>query len=553
MQHRTPINDGRPFAPRLRRIAAVFCAGGALLLPAAFAVASTSPQVHVTGGEITGETTGDVDIFKGIPFAAPPVGLLRWRAPQPVQSWTGVRTATAFGPTCIQHDEPADSMQRHLFFTGSGEPRSEDCLYLNVWSSANAEKKRPVIVWIYGGGFHGGMSSNPMIDGTALARQGVIVVSFNYRVGRFGFLALPELTGESPQKSSGNYGLLDQIAALQWVKKNIAAFGGDPDNVTVAGQSSGSISISYLMASPLAHGLFERAIGESGASFGPPSHNAAVDAVQDLHSAEQTGIAFEHSLKVSTLAQLRALSADAILNAPPAPSRFDSSWPVIDGYVLPRSPEETFRQGNQNDVPLLTGSNADEGTMFAHVSNAHDFISQAKSRFGANEATYLGVYPASNDAEATASSEASLRDDWFGWQNWTWARLQASTGKAPVYYYYYNQPLPAPQQQIFHENPGYAFKASHGAEIPYIFHTLSIPGGPVTHADTHLSEVVSRYWINFAKSGNPNGHGLPIWPAFQPHAPRAMYLGPAVAAERVHDRAQYAFWDSYFGWQPLTH
>ncbi|MGF6870648.1 carboxylesterase family protein [Paraburkholderia sp. MM5477-R1] len=319
MQELTPINRRRSFARGLRHAVIIPWVGSALLLPAMSAVAKALPQIHVTSGTIVGETTadGEIHIFKGVPFAAPPVGPLRWRAPQQVQPWAGARTATAFGPTCIQRDEPPDSMQRRLFFTGSGELRSEDCLYLNVWAGANSGTKRPVIVWIYGGGFHGGMSSNPMIDGKALAREGVVVVSFNYRVGRFGFLALPELAEESPQHSSGNYGLLDQIAALQWVKNNIATFGGDPDNATVAGQSSGSISISYLMASPLAHGLFQRAIGESGASFGPPAHAAAVDAVQDLHSAEQSGIAFAHTLGVSTLAELRALSADAILAAPP--------------------------------------------------------------------------------------------------------------------------------------------------------------------------------------------------------------------------------------------
>jgi para-nitrobenzyl esterase len=528
---------------------------GMLLMAAASALAAApSLQVQITGGTIAGTTSpdGEIGIFKGVPFAAPPVGDLRWRAPQPVQEWNGVRSAAAFAPSCMQPlGPPPDSMQHHLFFTGSGEPHSEDCLYLNIWSGAAAGAKRPVIVWIYGGGFHGGMSSNPLTDGTQLARMGAVFVSINYRVWKFGFLALPELTRESEHHSSGNYGLLDQIAALEWVKKNIGAFGGDPDNVTVAGQSAGSISISYLMASPLAHGLFQRAIGESGASFGPRAPTAGVDVVQPLQDAERTGVAFAGSLGVSTLAQLRALPAETLLKAPPAPATFDSAWPIIDGYVLPRSPDETFRQGLQNDVPLLTGSNADEGTMFPHASSAAEFESKAKSRFGSKVPAYFDVYPSDGDATAIESSEASLRDDWFGWQNWTWARLQASTGKSKVFYYYFNQPLPAPAQQIFHENPGYAFRASHGTEIPYVFHTLDIPGGPVSNADNSLAETVSRYWINFAAHGDPNGDGLPQWTPFNPREPRAMYLGATLGAGPIHDRAQYDFWDGYFGWRAV--
>ena len=382
-------------------------------LMTALTVGPVSAQVHTEAGSIEGaRDASGASAYLGIPFAAPPVGALRWAAPQPVTPWPGVRKATQFGARCMQ----ARIFDDMIFRDDVGE----DCLYLNVWTppGATASSRLPVMVWIYGGGFVAGSASEPRQDGTALSRKGVVVVSMNYRLGVFGFLAHPELTKASSTHASGNYGLLDQIAALTWVQHNVAAFGGDPGNVTIFGESAGSFSVSALMASPVAKGLFHKAIGESGGYFGGPNGSLAP---KSLAASEAAGVAFATSVGADSLAALRAKSADDVLKAAMA-HRDQRFAPTIDGYVLPQDPTAIFLAGTQNRVPLLAGWNAGEGR--AGVTTAKDkmtaqtFVSQTRDRFKDHADAVLKVYPAASDAEAVESAAALAGDMFIGYGTW---------------------------------------------------------------------------------------------------------------------------------------
>ncbi len=367
-------------------------------------------QVTTASGPVEGTATADgaVRVFKGIPFAAPPVGDLRWKAPQPVAPWTEVRQATAFGPRCQQ-----GSIFNDMIFR---DEMSEDCLYLNVWAPAKAGGKLPVMFWIHGGGFQAGSASEPRQDGEQLARKGVIVVSANHRLGVFGFFAHPELTNESAQKASGNYGLLDQVAALAWIKANIASFGGDPGNVTIFGESAGSFSVSALVASPLAKGLVHKAIGESGAYFTLGSGGLQT---RQLPAAEEQGQKFAMALGTADLAALRAKPAADVLAA-----ALKGQWfaPIIDGYVLPKTVPEIYAAKAHNAVPLLAGWNADESrasvTLAKVKPTAASFTESMKKRFGANADAILKVYPASTDAETIESAAALASDTFIGYSTW---------------------------------------------------------------------------------------------------------------------------------------
>ncbi len=478
--------------------------------------------VRVTGGLISGTLSqdGDIQIYRGIPFAAPPVGDLRWKAPQSVKPWSGVRQCDAFGPSPMQ-GKPNPFGPWSAEYLIPKEPISEDCLYLNVWSGAgSARVKRPVLVWIYGGGFNSGGSGCAIYDGEAMAKKGVVFVSINYRVGPFGFLAHPELTKESG--ASGNYGLMDQIAALQWVQKNIAAFGGDPTNVTIAGQSAGSMSVNCLVASPLAKNLFTKAIAESGAGF--------ARSYPTLQQAEETGLKMAQALEASSLAELRAKSAEEILK------KAQGRGPIIDGYVLPESIAAIFAAHKENDVTLLTGWNEDEGMAFGPPKSAADYRNQIDQQYGDQAQTFLKFYPGSTDAEAATSQTKISRDMSFGAQNYTWANIQSNAGKK-VYVYRFARKLPATGEYA-------RYGAFHTGEVAYAYDNLKFIDHqlrPLEPADTELATIMSTYWANFIKTGNPNGKGLPNWPAYSTKDKRIIELNSQSKAKPLPDEAALDF------------
>ena len=499
-----------------------------LIVTAALAVwaCKTEPgQVKVTGGTIQGEVLKDMTVYKGIPFAAPPVGDFRWKAPQPVVAWDGIRECKEFGPNPMQ---------------GNGENCSEDCLYLNVWTPAkSAKEKLPVMVWIYGGGFAGGATS--YYDGTLLARKGVIVVSVAYRVGRLGFLSLPELSAENPAGVSGNYGLLDQIAGLQWVQDNIARFGGDPGNVTIFGESAGGISVSMLCASPLAKGLFQRAISQSGGSFGPS--NLAMwpgENMQTLAMAEEANVAYMKATYGDdyTLEGLRALDAVELLRGGFGGS---GGWPVTDGYVIPDDQYKLYEAGKYNDVDVLIGYNSDEGLSFGFSFGGASHEESVRNRYEDYADALLAAYPVEADGKVGKTARDLTRDAAFGWQTWAWARLQARTGKGRVWLYYFDQHPDYPA-----DSPRYGQGSPHGQDVAYVF------GNPeeVQPTDMALSGWMMDYWTNFAKTGDPNGGDLPVWPRFDNDAPQSMVLtGNGCYAAPVPSEAALNVLDEYFAWR----
>ena len=484
----------------------------ALLLALPLAAAINDP-VRIEQGQVSGVpgSSPEVRVYKGIPFAAPPVGDLRWRAPKPAADWSGVRTADKFSATCMQTPYPEGSLYR-----SEPQPVSEDCLYLNIWTAAkSASDRRPVMVWIHGGAFTRGSGSTPTYDGEALAKKGVVVVTINYRLGIFGFFAHPELTQESEHHSSGDYGILDQIAALQWVQHNIAAFGGDPKRVTIFGESAGSWAVNVLVASPLTKGLFQRAIGESGANF---------NKMTKLEDLEKSGLRAGASIK-----DLRAKSAEDILKTAGA---FSVN---VDGWLLPTDVITIFEKGRQNDVPVLIGSNADEGTAFMPPKiTLNAFQATAKQRFGDNAPKLLQIYAATNDDEAWKASAALMRDTTFGVQMRTWARMQTKSGKAPAYLYYFSR---VPDSGPLSKHYG----AFHASEIPYVFETGDIGRRKWDDTDRHLSDTMSSYWVNFAITGNPNGKGLPTWPKYNEKKDLALGLGDQVQAIPVPNKAALDF------------
>jgi para-nitrobenzyl esterase len=499
-------------------------------------------EVHVTGGRIAGHAgAGALRVFLGIPFAAPPLGIRRWLAPEPVEPWDGVRDATRFAPRPVQPvvapSGALPSLQAKLFFPPSRYLQSEDCLYLNVWTTAQPGDLRPVMVWIYGGGFRAGDTANPLYNGEELARAGVVVVSIAYRVWKFGFLAHPELSAKSPHGASGNYGLLDQIAALQWVRENIARFGGDPENVTIFGQSAGASSVCYLTVSPLAKGLFARAIAQSGGALFDDA--VARSSAKPLGEAEREGADWLARRGARSIAHLRALPAEKLLEDVRVEG-FRSSWPIIDGHVLTERPADILARGAHNDVPLLTGSNADEGTAFPLETTLAGHIAGARATCGARADDFLRLYPAHDDDSAVVAAQDVLRDVSFARHNWAWANAQALHGRAPVYYYYYTHPLPV-GRSAYIETRTRPFGATHGAEIPYVFGTIDA-FACAGEADRELARTLMRYWINFATTGDPNGPELAAWPRFDPVAPLAMELKPEPRVASIRHAAELAFW-----------
>jgi len=488
-------------------------AGGAL---AADRVKTTSGIVEGTGRQASG-----VRMFKGIPFAAPPIGELRWKAPQPLKTWQGVRPATQFGPRCMQQPVFGD-----MNFRSNG--MSEDCLYLNVWTPARSAGDRlPVLVYFYGGGFRAGDGSEPRYDGESMARRGIVALTVNYRLAEFGFFAHPALTAESPNQASGNQGFLDQTAALQWVKRNIAAFGGDPSQVTIAGESAGSISVSALMASPVAKTLFARAIGESGGMFGP-----TIPPVP-LADAERIGTQFAASAGAASLEALRALSTQEIADAA---KRAAVAFPTaIDGYFLTKLPAEVFAAGSQAHVPLLAGSNSQElgarqllGTDPPTLEGLEQAI---RRQFTVGVDEVLNAYLPSKPDEAEQAATDLASDRFIAYSTWKWMEAHGRSGGSPVYYYYYSRARPAMTAAMGNAVPGLAGGvtagtnatgtrpavprgAVHSAEIEYAMGNLATNKVfDWTPDDFRVSQVMQDYFANFIKAGNPNGSGLPTWEA----------------------------------------
>ncbi|HKN29605.1 MAG TPA: carboxylesterase family protein [Roseiarcus sp.] len=465
----------------------------------------TAETLSVESGALVVPAAGahGVRVYKGIPYAAPPVGPLRWRPPQPVLPWDSVRSTSAFGPNSLQGIvfDDIDPLACGV---------SEDCLYLNVWTPAEPQRseKLPVMVWIHGGGFVVGAGSEPRYNGTRLAARGIVVVTLNHRLNALGFLAHPQLTAESEHRASGNYGVLDLVAALQWVRRNIAAFGGDPDEVTIAGESAGSEAVSALMASPLAKGLFARAIGESGAMFATPSRTPA-----PLERAEAAGLAFMRKVGAKTLAELRAAPAAAILAAAPGLGY----RPIVDGFFLPKPPAEIFRAGEQSDVPLMAGWNNDEGFNFTLLQGddaKRPYPDLVRRIFGARTDEALRWYPGGSPDLDKASARALGGDLTIIHSTWSWIEAQKAHGRAEIFRFRFGR-APLTPQGWFGERDSRDAGAFHAGEILYVFDNLDAFPWLIEDSDRALAKLASSYWINFVKTGDPNGTGLPEWPSFR--------------------------------------
>jgi para-nitrobenzyl esterase len=501
-----------PFEVMHRRLALCLAAAALPLL-------SAIPQpVRTDKGLVSGTPGSDPEViaFKGIPFAAPPVGDSRWRAPESAAPWTGVKKADQFSRSCIQKISQEHKPWTYEFLAHNEV--SEDCLYLNVWTGAKtANDKRAVFVWVYGGGFSEGSTAVPAYDGEKLAERGVVVVTMNYRLGVFGFLAHPELSKESRHGASGNYGLLDQIAALAWVQKNIAAFGGDPERVTLGGQSAGAASVHDLIASGPAKGLFQRAMAESGSSV-------ASSPFASLHEAEEQGVNFAASRGAHSLKELRALPwRDLLPNGAKGPAF--PFHPIADGWVLTAS-------GKQNDVPILTGWTADEASSQADYGKvtAEQWPERAQKRFGDRANAFLQLYP-------VASQKAAARDQNLA-SMYLWAAERAKTAKTKAFTYYWTHTLPGPDSA--------RYGAFHSSEVPYVFDSLNKADRPWTAEDHKIAGTLDSYWVNFINNGDPNGKGLAHWPAFAEQNPLTMELGNKFAQRPVAEKAKLAFFQQYF-------
>jgi para-nitrobenzyl esterase len=497
-----------------------------LAIAALFCIAATSSSraaieyANITGGRVQGEVQDGLTSFKGLPFAAPPVGALRWKDPQPVISWSGVRKADTFAPACIQS------------WAGNPDPRllSEDCLYLNVWTAAtSAKERRPVMFWIHGGGLTGGMSWEPLSYGTKLAPEGVVLVTIAYRLGAFGFLAHPELNLESG-KGSGNYGLLDTLAALKWVHANIAQFGGDPSRVTIFGGSSGAHIVSLLTGAPAAKGLYQRAFAQGGVAFYsnlnrvPPE----ISPLPNLGDAEKRGEEFFKSLGASDLKSARRLPADTILNAPdPKASRFGT---IIDGELIVGSNDDLFQRAHFNDTPILVGFNTDE----LGATPPKVLVDWMESVIGGSDckpaqAAIAKAYPRTNDAE-TSMLRYLYRDFYVGWPTREWARQQSIQGHNQAYVYLFDV-----------HGPEHPFGAWHATEYPFVFGNF--PNAPTSQEEA-ISTLMRKYWTNFAAHGDPNGPGLPIWKAFDQDSQMAMFFSDSSHSQPLPNIAGFRALDA---------
>jgi para-nitrobenzyl esterase len=474
-------------------------------------------------------TDGRTRIYKGIPYASPPLGILRWKEPQPAQHWKGVRLALEYGNSAMQLTAARNPWTPEFI---NDQPVAEDCLYLNIWAPKHHKgKKYAVLVYIHGGGYVEGSGSTSIADGENLAKKGIIVVSINYRLGIFGFFTHPELTAESQHHASGNYGLMDQLAALKWIRENISAFGGDSKRVTVCGQSAGAGCVHNLIASPLCKGLISAGIAQSGSDLIPRTP------MLNLSQAEKTCQDFFASAGIYSLQQLRALPATELLSYTkklPGILR-----PVADGWFLPESVSEIYRQGKQNRVPVLTGINADEGSAKSSYGklSAQDFQQQSLLSYKAFYFAFNRLYPSETITQAAKAQIESARD--FGLTStWLWAISYSKTAQIPVYTYYFNHPIPWP------EFPQYG--AFHSSEIPYVFHNLDRLNRPWTTEDKRLSEMMSAYWVNFVNTGNPNGAKLPRWPKINPGKNQTLYIDTLIRSKEALSENKMHFFENFF-------
>jgi para-nitrobenzyl esterase len=539
------------------KIADRLCAAALVLSAIAgrLGVAAPADQVTLADGTVEGALDASTGIrsFKGVPFASAPTGDRRWKPPQPVEKWTGVRKADQFGPRCMQPPSGAGDM----VFRSNG--MSEDCLYLNIWTpSRSASDRLPVLVYFFGGGYVAGDGSESRYDGGSMSRKGIVALTVNYRLSIMGFFAHPELTKESPNRSSGNYALLDHIAALRWVRDNIAAFGGDPSKVTIAGESAGSVSVSAIMASPLAKGLIAGAIGESGAMIVPTL--AAVP----LATAEERGRAFGEQNNATSLAALRALSAEDLQRLGGLPvGKFPAA---IDGHVLPAAPVDIFKAGQQAKVPLLVGSNSEEGgwpaVLGTDLPTPEGYASAIKRLYPDKADEVLKLYPGGSTEEVYRSATELAGDRFVAYSTWKWFETHSQTGGKPTYYYFYAHPRPVAEAQgpavgnaararaaaAAANLPPAPRGASHSAEIEYAMGNLD--GNKVyawTDQDRKVSQVMQDYFANFIKTGNPNGPGLPQWPAARPgSAVQRMRIDVNSRVEADTRSARYRFLDTVY-------
>ncbi len=496
----------------------------AALLLSSCSAFGQAPTATTAQGKATGKLVrnGTQKAFLGLPYAAPPVGDLRWKAPREAKSWTGVRDATRFGARCEQWHIWDD-----YIFQDPGP--SEDCLFLNVYAPAKAKTtgKLPVMVWIHGGGFIAGAGSEPRYSDSPLVDRGIVLVTINYRLGVFGFLATDQLAKENGG-SAGNYGLMDMVAALKWVKANIGAFGGDANNVTIFGESAGSFAVSTLTATPSAQGLFQKVIGESGALFNGaiPMGNMEQRGKHDQAWADGTG--------AKNLAELRALPADKILDAVKNAKGIGFS-PVLDGQFLPQSVPDVYAAGKQAHVPAIIGWNHDErtGTLSKDMT-AEKWKAYATEHYGVHADDFLKAFPGGADEQAVQSADALTTAQFIGLATWRWAEADVATGKVPVYRYSFDEPSPP-------ERLHPVSKAFHSAELEYVFGTLDVRQGATWKPeDRTLSQKMMDYWTNFAKSGDPNGSGLPRWPRYDADG-TILHLDKEITSGPDANRAKYQF------------
>lgn len=479
--------------------------------------------VRTHSGSVRGALDNGVIVFKGIPFAAPPIGNLRWRPPESAVPWREVLPADSFKPQCMQVGPPLPTMPV--------EPVSEDCLYLNVWTPQRRIRGgHPVMVFVHGGQFKRGSPSTPLYWGGTLARtHSVVIINVAYRVGALGFLVHPGLSAESSHHVSGNYGLLDLIAALQWVRSNATAFGGDPRNVTVFGQSAGAWAINKLMVSPLARGLFDRAIAQSGGDMGPTRTPEGMAVLED---AERSGVAFAATFGATSIAELRRTPAEEIAKSTfdgiPEIPHSNAALPVIDGYVIPADTYSLYAAGRQARVPLLLGYNEAEGSMAQQPVEPDAYVTATRQQYGAMANRFLALFPAESPQAAGRSQAALWAENWFGWQMWSWARAHAATSGKNVYFYHFSAPV----------------YNGHGAELPYVF---IYPFGDkwIESGQAEKARLVSSYWTQFARTGNPNRCRLPRWPVFDPSGEQAMLLHASPAPGEMPDLQAHRLMDGY--------
>lgn len=483
-------------------------------------------RTTVAQGEIEGELVEGFALYKAIPYAEAPVGNLRWKAPVPKKAWKGVYKAENWGGRPFQTDDPNQN--------GNAIPMSEDCLYLSVETPAkNKNEKLPVFVNIHGGAFATGSYSGTQ---ESFVREGIVYVSIEYRLGPLGFMSHPEASKESKDGISGNYGIYDQICALNWIHDNIAAFGGDPEKVTICGESAGGISVSILCASPLCKGLFRGAISESGGSFCPvASSNGSPIGVGASTSyykdAEKKGLEYQKKLNAKNLKQMRKISGEELIKA----GNGSQFWPVVDGKAITGDIYKLYEEGNYNDVDVIVGYNSDEGSFFVHQMNLEGYNGMLAG-FGPAGEMLKTVYPATNDQEALYAIQDIFRDTAFGWGTWAWANLQSKTGKSNVYMYYFAQQS---QNSLIKNCKG----ATHVAEMPFIY---GWNWGPMTEAEKYMSKVMPQYWINFVKTGNPNAEGLPYWTTYKQGETTVMDMQNGFHLTKAPNQKQMDFWEGLF-------